>query len=78
MGTSYISLLTAFYVDNGKNLPLWRDLSPISFWFLPAAVGLLPLILRALLRSPGNLPVSVMRVAEEQGNRHPIRSHEIR
>ena len=77
MGTSYISLLTAFYVDNGKNLPLWRNLSPIAFWCLPAAVGL-PLILRALLRSPGILPVSVMRVAEEQGNRHPIRSHDIR
>ena len=26
MGTSYVLLLTAFYVDNGKNLPLWRDL----------------------------------------------------
>ena len=23
MGTSYIALLTAFYVNNGKNLPLW-------------------------------------------------------
>ena len=26
MGASYILLLTAFYVDNGKNLPLWREL----------------------------------------------------
>jgi hypothetical protein len=25
MGLSYILLLTAFYVDNGKNLPLWRS-----------------------------------------------------
>ena len=24
MGLSYIAMLTAFYVDNGKNLPLWR------------------------------------------------------
>ena len=37
MGASYVLLLTAFYVGNGKNLPLWRDLSPISYWLLPAA-----------------------------------------
>jgi hypothetical protein len=30
MGTSYILLLTAFYVDNGKNLPLWKELPPIA------------------------------------------------
>jgi hypothetical protein len=51
MGFSYILLLTAFYVDNGKNLPLWKDLPPISYWLLPAAVGL-PLIIRALFRHP--------------------------
>lgn len=37
MGTSYIFRLTAFYVDNGNNLPVWRDLSPISYWLLPVA-----------------------------------------
>jgi len=26
MGMSYIVLLTAFYVDNGKSLPFWKDL----------------------------------------------------
>jgi hypothetical protein len=26
MGVSYIVLLTAFYVDNGPHLPLWRSL----------------------------------------------------
>jgi len=26
MGLSYILMLTAFYVDNGKKLPVWRDL----------------------------------------------------
>ena len=26
MGFSYILMLTAFYVDNGKNLPLWKEL----------------------------------------------------
>jgi len=51
MGTSYILLLTAFYVDNGKSLPLWRDLPPIAYWLVPAAVGI-PLIVRALLWHP--------------------------
>ena len=51
MGLSYILLLTAFYVDNGKNLPLWRELPQIAFWLLPAAIGI-PLIVRALLRHP--------------------------
>jgi hypothetical protein len=51
MGTSYILLLTAFYVDNGKNLPLWRDLPPITYWLVPAIVGI-PLIIRALLWHP--------------------------
>ena len=34
--TSYIGLLTAFYADNGKNLPLWRDPSPAAYWLAPA------------------------------------------
>jgi uncharacterized membrane protein len=49
MGLSYILLLTAFYVDNGKSLPLWRELPPVAYWLLPAVVGL-PLIIRALFR----------------------------
>jgi len=51
MGSSYVLLLIAFYVDNGKNLPLWRDLPPVSYWAIPIAIGI-PLILRALLRHP--------------------------
>jgi hypothetical protein len=51
MGASYILLLTAFYVDNGKNLPLWKELPQISFWLLPAAIGI-PLIVRALFWHP--------------------------
>ena len=51
MGLSYILLLTAFYVDNGKSLPLWKDLPPIAYWLGPAAVGL-PLIIHALFRHP--------------------------
>ncbi|ADD43095.1 hypothetical protein [Stackebrandtia nassauensis] len=49
MGTSYILMLTAFYVDNGPRLPLWNLLPPLMFWFLPALVGL-PLLLWALAR----------------------------
>jgi uncharacterized membrane protein len=51
MGASYILLLTAFYVDNGKSLPLWKDLSPITYWLLPSAIGI-PIIVYALLRHP--------------------------
>ena len=51
MGSSYVLLLIAFYVDNGKNLPLWRDLPRVSYWAIPAAIGV-PLILRTLLRHP--------------------------
>ncbi len=47
MGSSYVLLLTAFYVDNGMNLPLWRELPLITYWLVPAAVGI-PLIVRAL------------------------------
>jgi len=39
MGMSYVLLLTAFYVDNGKNLPLWRELPQWAFWLLPTAIG---------------------------------------
>jgi hypothetical protein len=51
MGASYILLLTAFYVDNGRNLPLWRELPQLAFWILPSAVGA-PILLHALLRHP--------------------------
>ena len=51
MGMSYILALTAFYVDNGKNLPLWKELPEIAFWFLPGVIGG-PLILYAMFRHP--------------------------
>ena len=51
MGTSYVLLLIAFYVDNGKSLPLWKDLPPVAYWLLPAAIGI-PLIVRALIWHP--------------------------
>ena len=51
MGASYIFLITVFYVDYGKNLPLWKELPEIAFWVLPGAIGI-PLILNALFRHP--------------------------
>jgi hypothetical protein len=39
MAVSYILLLTAFYVDNGPHLPLWRSLPPLAHWSLPASLG---------------------------------------
>ena len=51
MGFSYVLMLIAFYVDNGKQLPLWKDLPHFTYWLLPLVIGL-PLILRALLRHP--------------------------
>src|SRR6476661_1989390 len=57
MSASYILMLTAFYVDNGKNPPLWRELPQIVFWFLPSAMGV-PLIIYALRRHPLVLELS--------------------
>lgn len=51
MGVSYIALLTAFYVDNGKSLPVWRDLPRLAYWIGPTLVGL-PIIVATLARHP--------------------------
>jgi hypothetical protein len=51
MGLSYIFLLTAFYVENGADLPLWDLLPPIVYWLLPGAIGV-PIILIAVWRHP--------------------------
>jgi hypothetical protein len=51
MGSSYVLLLIAFYVDNGKSLPLWNELPVVAYWLLPAAIGI-ALIVRALLWHP--------------------------
>jgi uncharacterized membrane protein len=51
MATSYIVMLIAFYVDNGKNLPIWKDLPAWTYWFLPLAVGV-PLTVRYLVQLP--------------------------
>ena len=51
MGLSYAIMLSAFYVDNGHQLPIWKDLPPILYWLLPIAVAI-PLLGRALLTHP--------------------------
>jgi hypothetical protein len=47
MGTAYVAMLTAFYVDNGPHLPLWDHLPAFAFWVLPSAIGA-PVITRAI------------------------------
>jgi hypothetical protein len=49
MAISYILLLTAFYVDNGPHLPLWRSLPTLAHWLLPSIVGV-PILAWALRR----------------------------
>jgi hypothetical protein len=49
MGVSYIAMLTAFYVDNGRNLPVWRELPDAVYWLAPSAFGV-PLIVWAASR----------------------------
>lgn len=51
MAVSYILLLTAFYVDNGPHLPLWRSLPPSAHWLLPSLVGV-PILAWTLRRHP--------------------------
>jgi hypothetical protein len=50
MGTGYVAMLTAFYVDNGPHLPLWDRLPPLTFWFLPGIIGA-PIIARAVVEA---------------------------
>jgi uncharacterized membrane protein len=51
MSLSYVVMLIAFYVDNGKQLPIWKDLPHFAYWLLPL-VAAAPLIVWALLRHP--------------------------
>lgn len=51
MGLSYAVMIAAFYVDNGKLLPIWKDLPSITYWLLPLGVAV-ALIGRALMTHP--------------------------
>jgi hypothetical protein len=51
MSISYILLLTAFYVDNGAHLPVWRSLPALAYWIVPSVVGF-PILVWVLKRHP--------------------------
>ena len=51
MGFSYVLMLIAFYVDNGKQLPIWQNLPHFAYWLGPLAVGV-PVIVWALTQHP--------------------------
>jgi hypothetical protein len=51
MASSYILLIIAFYVDNGRFLPLWKDIHPAFYWILPVVIGI-PLTLWSLMTNP--------------------------
>jgi hypothetical protein len=51
MAVSYIFLLIAFYVDNGKFLPLWKEMPHFLYWLLPLLMGL-PLLFWTLVKNP--------------------------
>jgi hypothetical protein len=55
MGTAYVAMLTAFYVDNGPHLPLWDRLPTLAFWLLPSAIGA-PIITRAVIHAQRATP----------------------
>jgi len=63
MGTSYIVLMTAFYVDNGPRLPVWDRLPLLAFWIVPTLIGF-PLVVRALVRYRGGLHAPPVRILE--------------
>ena len=69
MGTAYVAMLTAFYVDNGPHLPLWDRLPPLSFWFLPAAIGA-PIIIRAV-RAARKVRTTSAAARDDQPAPHP-------
>jgi hypothetical protein len=64
MGFSYVVMLIAFYMDNGPNLPLWRDLPPAAYWLIPLLVGI-PFIGYAFLKHPlvrsGYIPPKIIK-----------------
>lgn len=49
MGMSYVLFLAAFCLDNGRFLPVWKDMPYFAYWLIPAAVGI-PLIGYALIK----------------------------
>jgi len=65
MASSAILLLTAFYVDNGPNLPIWKLLPHWAFWVVPALVGI-PLTAMAIHRNRARLAAYSTGAPREQ------------
>src|SRR5215470_19488359 len=70
MGTGYVAMLTAFYVDNGPHLPLWDRLPPLTFWLLPAAIGT-PFITRAVLAARQRSSRAAIALSDHQRTEAP-------
>jgi hypothetical protein len=51
MGSSYVLMFVAFYVDNGRQLPPLNQLPHWTYWALPPLIGV-PIIIWALVRHP--------------------------
>ncbi len=51
MGMGYIAMLTAFYVDNGPQLPMGSRLPTVAFWLLPSAIGVPIVVLSVMTRA---------------------------
>ncbi len=66
MGTSYVFLLTAFYVDNGKSLPFWKELSATWYWILPGAVGV-PVIVYEAVNHPLTRYIDILNLTGKRG-----------
>jgi hypothetical protein len=65
MGTAYVAMLTAFYVDNGPRLPVGDRLPAWAFWLLPSAIGA-PVIARAIRRAKHSAALPRARCPGEQ------------
>lgn len=66
MGVSYAALLTAFFIDNGQNLPLWDRLPTVAYWLLPGMIAA-PVILRAVYRARARRRSDGGALAEKAG-----------
>jgi hypothetical protein len=55
MGSAYILMLTAFYVDNGRQLPGWKELPHWTYWTFPAVFGVPLMVWAAVRRVPATV-----------------------
>jgi hypothetical protein len=68
MGGAYVAMLTAVYVDNGPQLPLWDRLPALAFWLLPSVIGA-SIIIRTILRAQYHAAGGLARTRDTAGTR---------